>query len=75
MDEKNENECENEEKAGDKSSLSLCFSLCLCDPDRILTSSFKPFTNIVFILYLVYSGTELGTKIYNIYKNGNNFLY
>ena len=25
MDEKNENECENEEKAGDKSSLSLCF--------------------------------------------------
>ena len=31
MDEKNENECENEEKAGDKSSLSLYFSLCLCD--------------------------------------------
>ena len=25
MDEINENECENEEKAGDKSSLSLCF--------------------------------------------------
>ena len=25
MDEMNENECENEEKAGDKSSLSLCF--------------------------------------------------
>ena len=50
------------------------FSL-LCDPDRILTSSFKPLENIVFILYLVYSGTELGTKIYNIYKNGNNFLY
>ena len=32
MDEKNQNECENEEKAGDQSSLSLSFSLLFLCP-------------------------------------------
>ncbi len=49
MDEKNENECENQEKAGDKSSLSLYFSLCLCDHKGRKSNFYKDLERVIDI--------------------------
>ena len=49
MDEINENECENEEKAGDKSSLSLCFHSAFVTTKVEKSNFYKDLERVIYI--------------------------